>query len=248
MEPARRVVITGAGGIGEQVARRLLRAGAGVHLVDIDETRCTELASALGCGYSAADLCSSTGTDRAMAEAAEALGGIDALVAVAGGSGRRFGDGPVHTMDEHAIEQTLSRNVTPALLALGAFIRHRDTGATGSAVLIGSVLARHPNPLFATHAYAAAKAAIEGAGIAAANYYAGQGVRVNVVAPGLTRTPMSARAQDDEATREFARSRQALADDGFVDPAAVAEACIGLLSNPAVTGQVLAVDAGWSVG
>jgi NAD(P)-dependent dehydrogenase (short-subunit alcohol dehydrogenase family) len=79
--------------------------------------------------------------------------------------------------------------------------------------------------------------------------YAPEGIRVNAVAPGLTRTPMSRRAQADDAILAFAPTKQPLTDDGFVEPEDVAAACAYLCSDDArlVTGQVLAVDAGWRV-
>lgn len=247
MLAGRRIVIAGIGGIGEHIAQCAAGLGARLHLIDIDGARASAVAAALDATSSAADLRNFDRTDDAVRQAVSDLGGVDGVVAIAGGSGRAFGDGPVDGLTESALAKTLDSNLTPAALTLGAFLRHRDRNVHGAAVLIGSVLARHPHRLFATHGYAAAKAAIEGLAIAAANYYADQDVSINVVAPGLTRTPMSARAQTDETTRRFARERQPLTVDGFIDPAPVAFACCAVLANPAVTGQVLGVDAGWSV-
>jgi NAD(P)-dependent dehydrogenase (short-subunit alcohol dehydrogenase family) len=114
---------------------------------------------------------------------------------------------------------------------------------------MSSVLAFRPVPeLFATHAYAAAKGAIISLGIAMAATYAASGIRVNVVAPSLTDTPMAARARADPATLAFAARKQPLVG-GFLEPADVAGAVAFLLADEsrAVTGQVLAIDGGWSV-
>src|SRR4030095_10022140 len=89
----------------------------------------------------------------------------------------------------------------------------------GSLVLMSSVLAARPAPaLFATHAYAAAKAATIGLVRAKAAHYAEHGIRVNALAPALVRTPMSARAAADAASVAYAGRRQPLAG-GVLHPA-----------------------------
>ena len=81
-----------------------------------------------------------------------------------------------------------------------------------------------------------------------AAYYAGSGIRVNAIAPGLTRTPMSLRAQSDEKILTQMKTKQPLAGT-LIDPDDIARAAMFLLSDSAryVTGQVLGVDAGWEV-
>jgi NAD(P)-dependent dehydrogenase (short-subunit alcohol dehydrogenase family) len=114
---------------------------------------------------------------------------------------------------------------------------------------MASVTAYSPEPRhFATHAYAASKGAAIALTHAMASYYAPQIIRVNALAPGLVRTPMSRRAQDDPAIVSYMKSKQPLAGD-LVEPEDVARAAVFLLSNESrtITGQVLAVDAGWSV-
>lgn len=247
----RRIVITGAGGISTATAQQCVDAGARVHVISRDLASVSELIDLIpGVTGSTADLSNDTATKAAFDEAAFALGGIDGLVAVAGGSARRFGDGPVDQLTTSAIEATTALNLTTTLLALAEFTSRRLAAGPGfaSAVLIGSVLGRHPaSPLFVTHGYAAMKAGIEGAARSAAAHYATQGITVNVVAPGLTRTPMAMRAQEDTAVIEFALNRQPLAAGGFVDAADVADACVWMLGARVVTGQVVYIDGGWSV-
>ena len=116
-------------------------------------------------------------------------------------------------------------------------------------VNMGSVLATRPVPaLFATHAYATAKGAVAALTTTAAAYYAAYGIRVNMVAPALTISRMSERAQADEATQAFSKRKQPLAG-GFVPAEDVAEAAVYLLSTEsrAVTGQTITIDGGWSV-
>jgi NAD(P)-dependent dehydrogenase (short-subunit alcohol dehydrogenase family) len=177
------------------------------------------------------------------------------LLSVAGGSGRRFGDGPIHELTAEGWDRTLELNLRSQALVSRAVVRRMlaqdplEHGARGAVVLVSSVLAAHPVPeLFATHAYAAAKGAIVALGLAMAATYAGSGIRVNVLAPGLTETPMAARAAADPATVAFATRKQPLTG-GFVHADDVASAAVFLLADEsrAVTGQVFAVDGGWSV-
>jgi NAD(P)-dependent dehydrogenase (short-subunit alcohol dehydrogenase family) len=114
---------------------------------------------------------------------------------------------------------------------------------------MSSTLASRPAPaFFATHAYAASKGAIEGLARALAAYYAPHGIRVNVIAPALIATPMSRRAQDDPAILAYLAQKQPLAG-GPIAAEAVTPTALHLLSDEArmITGQVVAVDGGWSV-
>jgi NAD(P)-dependent dehydrogenase (short-subunit alcohol dehydrogenase family) len=120
---------------------------------------------------------------------------------------------------------------------------------SGSIVHLTSVTAYSPEPKnFATHAYAAAKGALISLTKAMAAYYAASGIRVNAIAPGVTRTPMSLRAQTDEKILALLKTKQPLAGS-LIDPDDVARAALFLLSDSAryITGQVIGVDAGWEV-
>ena len=200
-------------------------------------------------GWAAADLTVEDDTERAFARAIDHLGHIDGLLAVAGGSGRRFGDGPADQVTLDAWDETISMNLTPAFLAVRETIRVMKGGQGGSVVCVGSVLAEHPSPeMFATHAYAASKGAIAAFVKTTASYYAPDGIRVNAITPGLVRTPMAERAAGDPRIVAYAKQKQPLAGD-LLDPAAVADAALFLLSDEAsqITGQVIDVDGGWGV-
>ena len=124
-----------------------------------------------------------------------------------------------------------------------------DDGQHGSIVLMSSVTAFDPSPhWFATHAYAAAKAAITGLMRTTAAYYADHGIRVNALAPATVDTPMAAHAAGDAATVEHLKRKQPLAG-GLLDPDDVASAALFLCRRDSrmITGQTLTVDAGWSV-
>ncbi len=224
------------------------------------EAHCAELvdrlqAAGARAAYAAADLSTEAEANAAVAACVATFGRIDGLLAVAGGSGRRFGDGPVHTLTGEAWDLTLDLNARSQALVLAPVLRAMlgqppdQRGQRGAAVLVTSVLATDPVPdLFATHAYAASKGAINALMRTAAAYYAPHGIRVNGLAPALTDTPMAARAAADPASVAFAARKQPLAG-GLIDPLDVARAALFLLSDDAcqITGQLLAVDGGWSV-
>lgn len=247
------IVVTGATGIAAAGALRASREGARVFVISLDEGDCSALVERIAdeggeAAWASADLTGESETEEAFASATAFLGRIDGLFAVAGGSGRRFGDGPLHDVSLAGWEETFRANTHPMFLATRSAVRAMRPGG-GSVVVVSSVLATHPVPdLFATHAYASAKGAAGAFVTTLAAYYAKDGIRVNGIAPGLVRTPMSERAAADPATVEYTSRKQPLAS-GFLDPDAVASAAVFLLSDEAamITGQVIAVDGGWSV-
>jgi NAD(P)-dependent dehydrogenase (short-subunit alcohol dehydrogenase family) len=256
----RACLITGASGIAAAAARRFAREGAALHVVSLDADECralgTEISAAGGaCTWTAGDLREEQAVATAVERALALTGRLDALFAVAGASGRRFGDGPAHEIPLSGWEATLGLNLTPGFLALRDSVRVMrdqrvdDDGLRGAVVLVGSALATSPSPaLFATHAYAAAKGALEALTRTTAAYYASDGIRVNTVAPGLVATPMSRRAAGDARTVAYVEGKQPLAR-GLLEPEDVSDAALFLLSAEArrITGQVLAVDGGWHI-
>jgi NAD(P)-dependent dehydrogenase (short-subunit alcohol dehydrogenase family) len=256
----RGIIITGATGIAAAAARRFAAEGATLALISRTaasvEGLAREVVEAGGLARAfVADLADVPNAAAAVSQAIDALDRVDGLFNVAGGSGRRLGDGPLHELTPEAFEATLRLNATthvtvtaPVLRAMLAQAPDAD-GQRGAIVNMGSVLATSPVPaLFATHAYAAAKGAIAALTTTSAAWYAPHGIRVNMVAPALTISRMSERAQADEATQAFSRRKQPLSG-GFIPPEDVAEAAVYLLSSEAraVTGQTITIDGGWSV-
>lgn len=254
------IVVTGASGIAAAGARLFAELGASVFVVSRTEDKCVRLANEINaaggiCDWARADLTDDGEANQAALACIDRYGRIDGLFAVAGGSGRRFGDGPLHEMDLEGWEETFKVNGHPAFLAARAAIRTMRSqepdasGIRGSIVLISSVLANHPAPeYFATHAYAAIKGAENSLTKALAAYYAHDGIRVNAIAAGLIRTPMAERAAGDPTITSYASRKQPLAD-GLLEAEDVAAAGAFLLGNDSkrITGQVLAVDGGWSI-
>jgi NAD(P)-dependent dehydrogenase (short-subunit alcohol dehydrogenase family) len=179
------------------------------------------------------------------------FGRFDGLYHVAGGSGRSVGDGPLHEITDVGWDATVDLNLKSLFLSNRAAVRgFLDQGGGGTILNMSSVLAKYPSPrYFATHAYAAAKSAVFGLTRSAASYYATEGIRFNVICPGLVETPMSRRASGDDEIVRFIRTKQPL-EGGRVGLATdLDEAVLFFLSDASryVTGQILAVDGGWSV-
>ncbi len=245
------LLITGSTGIAAATARLAAQRGHSVFVAGIDDGSCRKLVSQFpAAGCASGDLRDEQTSDRIAGQCLAHYGRIDALFNVAGISGRKFGDGPVHDCTAEGWDITLSSNVRTMFLMSRAVLRHwLETRHRGAILNMTSVIAASPEPRhFATHAYAASKGAIVSLTRSMAAYYAEHGIRVNAIAPGLVSTPMSLRAQKDETILRFIAQKQPLSN-GMLDAADVAEAALFLLTDASrhITGEVLTVDGGWTV-
>lgn len=253
-------LITGSTGIGAATAKLAVRQGAQVFVASRTEDNCQTLAEEIAaeggiCEHHTADLTNSSAVVAAVNHCIERYGRIDSLFNVAGISGRKFGDGPLHECTEEGWDITLDTNVKSMFLMCREVIKQMlgqevsKHGLRGTILNMASVLAFSPEPhFFATHAYAASKGAIISMSRAMAAYYAPYKIRVNVIAPSLIRTPMSQRAQENPAILQYMKTKQPLCED-LIEAEDVARAALFLMGNDAriITGDVLTVDAGWSV-
>ncbi len=247
------VIIGGTTGLGLSAAKAFVREGAQVIVVGRDAEN-GQLAEAQLDGKSIA--LQGDATDPATASTAiercqTAFGGFDGLYHVAGGSGRRYGDGPLHELSLDGWNYTFALNMTSLMLSNQAAIQAFLAQGTGGTILnMGSVLGYSPSPAyFATHAYAATKSAVIGFTKSIAAYYAQNNIRVNVLAPALVETPMAQRAAQDDTILSFIQTKQPLAGGRIGQPGDLDGAAVYFLSDASLftTGQVLSVDGGWSV-
>lgn len=208
------VIVGGTTGLGLSAAKACVRAGASVVVCGRNPESAASAEQVLG---SAARVLVADATDPGIAEAAiqmalDRFDRFDSLYHVAGGSGRRAGDGPLHEATDDGVEATLRHNLTSLIYSNRAAVRvFLERGTGGSVLNMGSVLGWSPSPqFFATHVYAAAKSAIIGFTKSCAAYYAPHDIRFNVIAPALVDTPMAGRAVGDEAIQRFIRTKQPL--------------------------------------
>ncbi len=247
------VIIGGTTGIGLSAAKAFVGVGANVVLVGRNPDSCEKARSILGEAVAVyvGDAASPTTAENAIKLCIHTFGDFDGLYHVAGGSGRKFGDGPLHELTLEGWNKSFEINLTGLMLSNQAAIRKfRELGKAGTILNMSSVLAISPSPkYFVTHAYAAAKSAVIGFTKSIAAYYAFDNIRINMLAPALVETPMSERASKNETILEFIKTKQPLDGGRNGRPEDLDGAAIYFMSDASTftTGQTLYVDGGWDV-
>lgn len=219
------------GGLGEAVARRLAEEGYRLVVSGRRREPLEALAKDIGGDVLACDV-----TDEdSIAAMAQAVGEVDIAVNAAGTTDV----GSIAKIQRERIEAQLAVHVTGNLLFMKHVAPRMAPG--GSIILFSSLTARVPGTGLA--AYAGAKAALEHIVRIAALEFGPRGIRVNAVAPGFTRTPMTQAFLADERIADIYRKETALGE--LTEPTQVAATVAWLAARDCfTTGQTIAVSGG----
>ena len=233
------VVVGGAGGIGSAVAQRLAKSGVRLILTSRNPERLEKIAAETGAQTFPLDARDSAAVEALLQSVLASHVRVNGVVNCAGSILLK----PAHLISDAEFADTLATNLTTAfnVVRAAARVMMKQSGG-GSIVLCSSVAARRG--LINHEAIAAAKAGVEGLALAAAASYARFGVRLNCVAPGLTRTELTRSLTQNEVVAKMSAALHPLGRIG--EPAEVASAICWLLDREQswVTGQVIGIDGG----
>jgi NAD(P)-dependent dehydrogenase (short-subunit alcohol dehydrogenase family) len=245
---ARRALITGAArGIGRAVALRFARDGAAIALLDVDEDALAaaerSVREAGGRTVAlAADVADEDAVAGAVATAAASFGGLDVVVANAAVQ-LTGADDRIDRIAADVWTRTIDVNLTGAFHTVKHGVRRLLEGGGGAVVCVGSPAGAY-GIARGLGAYSASKAGLQGLVRVLAADLAGQGVRVNAVLPGITRTPMNRWWTEDPAATAAVLSAVPMGRAAEPEEIAAVVAFLASADASYVTGALWYVDGG----
>ena len=247
LNPQRVLVTAGAAGIGRAIAQAFAAAGARVHVCDLDAAALQTLrADTPGISTSVCDIGDRAAIGTMVAEAVQALGGLDVLVNNAGIAGPTAS---VEQFDPDAWDAVLRVNLTGTFNVTRACIPHLKRATDGSILVMSSLAGRfgYPN----RRAYSTTKWGLVGFTKTLPRELGDFGIRVTAILPGAVEGPrleqvLAGRAQASgrsvEQERAAALGNQSI--KRFVPPQEIAALALFLASSAgrSISGQILPID------
>lgn len=234
---SKHVIVGGTGGIGSALARRLAGQGAALHLIGRDAEKLEALAVELGASFAVADVMVRAELDAAVKAAGPAISGLAYCV----GS---ITLKPVSRITDDDVLRDFRLNALGAFCAVQAALPALKANEGVSNILLFSTVAVAQG--FTAHAsIGMAKGAVEGLMLSLAAELAPK-VRVNCIAPSLTRTPLAQALTLSEQMASAIASLHALQRLGEADDVAALAAFLMSSDASWITGQVIGVDGGRS--
>jgi NAD(P)-dependent dehydrogenase (short-subunit alcohol dehydrogenase family) len=245
----KRTLITGAStGIGAATARLFAAEGGAVAVLDVNEDDGSRLVEDLAAGGATAyfiscDVADGAGAERAVAEAARLLGGLDVVFANAGVGTITVG-GTIETIPPDRWDLAFDVNVRGVYHVIRAAMPHLRAAGGGSIVITSSASAVIGVSRRETHAYSATKGALLSLARSMAVTYGPEGIRVNALVPGHVRTRLTEDVLGNEEARSAALAGVPLGR--YAVPEELARCALFLASEDAsfVTGTMLVADGG----
>jgi NAD(P)-dependent dehydrogenase (short-subunit alcohol dehydrogenase family) len=246
------VITAGASGMGKAASLKFAKEGASVAIVDINEAAAKDVAGQIqaagGTAFAIrADLTNAQECRGSIAGAAEKLGGIDIFWAHAGIPGTDV----VEDIDLADYDLSMSLNVRSCYLTVGEAVKHIRKRGGGSVILtasISGIVGSQLSPL-----YSAGKFAVVGLCKSLSLRYGPEQIRVNVICPGLTETPMlrgfmGRNSTDDQAAETQKRFVSMIPLGRVAQAEDIANTALFLASDESayITGVAIPVDGGFT--
>ncbi|GFG50006.1 3-hydroxy-2-methylbutyryl-CoA dehydrogenase [Mycolicibacterium agri] len=241
------VIVGGASGFGKATAEALAKRGASVAILDRPQSKGRQVADEIGGSFHEVDVTDFDGTERTLAQAVEALGGLHIAVTTAGGGAgeRTISKGGPHSLESFrkGIDLNLIGTFNVSRLAAWQMSKNEpvDDEAEERGVIINTSSIAAFEGQIGQVAYTASKAAIAGMCLTMARDLGSLGIRVLAIAPSLFATGLTEGIPEDFAK---ALTKDAAFPRRLGKPEEYAKLAVAIVENPMLNGQCIRLDAG----
>jgi NAD(P)-dependent dehydrogenase (short-subunit alcohol dehydrogenase family) len=246
----RAVVVGGASGMAKATAELLAHRGAVVAILDLPTSSGEQVAAEIGAAttFHPCDVLNAEGTERALADAVGAMGGLDIAVNTAGGgiAKKTLSRSGPHPLEDfrRVIELNLIGTFNLNRLQAMHMSENTEEDSERGVIINTSSIAAFEGQIGQV-AYAAAKAGIAGMSLTMARELGNYGIRVNAIAPSLFSTGATARF-DDNVTEKLTAG--AAFPHRMGRPVEYARLAVAIIENPMLNGGTIRLDAGQRFG